>query len=176
MLWDTSGQERFKSLSQRLIKISNIIILVYDITNRKSFEQLNSWKNAIYDQVDIKNIVVGVIGNKNDLYLQEQVSREEGEMFAESNLFYFTLLSAKDSVNPLKNFIELLIKRYLEIKPENKNIYLEDKEEERRRNRNKQCCQNEIYFPFMERFKGRVFPWYLPIWELRKKNKKNSLI
>ena len=51
-----------------------------------------------------------------------------------------------------------MIRRYLELKPEKRSIYLIDEEEERRKKKRKTCCQNEIYFPFMERFKGRVFP------------------
>ena len=175
ILKDSPGQERFRSLINNYIRTADIFIMVYDITNRESFEKLQNWLEIINNYCLSSDCIIGVIGNKEDLYSDQKITREEGLKFANLNSFYFTTLSAKDNIGPLNYFIESMIRRYLELKPEKKSIYLID-EEERRKKKRKTCCQNEIYFPFMERFKGRVFPWYLPIWEFKEKNKKNSLI
>ena len=174
-LWDTPGQEKFRSITNLFMKGTGIFIMVYDITNRYSFQELEYWNTKIKEMIG-NNCVIGLIGNKQDLYLEEKISKEEGLEFAKSNSFSFTLLSAKESIKSLDYFIEDLVKRYLELRPERESIHLRDEEEERKRKaKRKTCCQNEIYYPFMERFKGRVFPWYLPIWEFRNK-KKNTLI
>ena len=176
ILLDGPGQEKFRSLYKRYIKTADIFIMVYDITNRESFEKLQNWLEIIKE--NRSDYIIGVIGNKEDLHSDEKITREEGLTFAKSHSFYFTSLSAKNNIEPLYYFIESLVKRYLELKPEKQSIYLIDEEERRKRRKEnrKACCQNEIYFPFMERFKGRVFPWYVPEWEVKKNKKKNSLI
>ena len=96
------------------------------------------------------------------------------------NSIFFTLLSAKNNIESLNYFIETLLKIYLELRPEKESIesirLINREKLVKERRKEDTCCQFEIYFPFMERFKGRVFPWYLPIWEFKEKNKKNSLI
>ena len=68
-LWDTIGQEKYRSLTKIFVKDSNIVILVYDITSRETFESLPYWHKIIEDILG-KNIVLGVVGNKMDLYLE----------------------------------------------------------------------------------------------------------
>ena len=176
ILYDGPGQEKFRSLYLNYFKTADIFIMVYDITNRESFEKLQNWLEKIKDEKS--DYIIGVIGNKEDLHSDEKITREEGLTFAKSHSFYFTSLSAKNNIEPLYYFIESLVKRYLELNPEKQSIYLIDEEERRKRRKEnrKACCQNEIYFPFMERFKGRVFQWYVPEWEFKKNKKKNSLI
>ena len=84
---DTAGQERFKSLSSNYIKKANGILLVYDITNKESFENINNWAEEIIEKsksLDERPIIL--IGNKLDLEEKRCISKEEGEEFA--NNFY----------------------------------------------------------------------------------------
>ena len=82
-LWDTCGQERFKSINKIFIKGSQIILLVYDITSRNSLEQLNDYYKDAMDCVNNNEIVLGVICNKCDLYEYAEVSLNEVNIFSE---------------------------------------------------------------------------------------------
>ena len=93
-IWDTSGYEKFKKLTGLFLKDSQIIILVYDITNRESFKELEYWINEVYDRIGDK-CSIGIIGNKMDLYMEEQVPEDEAMNFAKSKGYYYTALSAK---------------------------------------------------------------------------------
>ena len=105
-LWDTAGQERFKSLSPMFLKGSNIVILVYDITNEDSFTQLeNFWINIVRDNT--QNIVLGIAANKIDLYDKEIVDEERGRKFAESVNGIFACLSAKNYLSIEEFFFQL---------------------------------------------------------------------
>ena len=103
-LWDTVGQEKYRSLTRIFVKESNIVILVYDITNRVSFESLDYWKKIIEDILG-NDITLGVIGNKIDLYLKEEVKEKEGKEYAESIGAQFKLASAKDNPTEICDFI-----------------------------------------------------------------------
>ena len=111
-LWDTVGQEKYRSLTKIFVKDSNIVIFVYDITNRSTFESLNYWKKIIFDILG-NDLTLGVIGNKVDLYLQEQVKEIEGKEYADSIGAKFKLTSAKDNPTDISDFIELMLDEYL---------------------------------------------------------------
>ena len=68
-LWDTIGQEKLKAQTKIFFKNSKIVILVYDITNKKSFTELENWHKQVKESLG-DNIVLGVLGNKKDLFLQ----------------------------------------------------------------------------------------------------------
>ena len=111
-LWDTIGQEKFRSLTKIFIKDSKIVLLVYDITNKRSFNELDYWYKIIHDILGDEP-VIGVCGNKNDLITKEQVKEEEAKKYAEEKNIAFKLTSAK---NPLSfnKFLEDLVKKYVE--------------------------------------------------------------
>ena len=111
-LWDTIGQEKFLSLTKIFIKDSRIVLLVYDITNVKSFKELDYWYKVIHDILGDEPIV-GVCGNKQDLITKEKVKEEDAKAYAENKNLAFRLTSAK---NPLSfnKFLEELVKKYLE--------------------------------------------------------------
>ena len=79
-IWDSAGQEKFKSLIPNYIRGASLIILVYDITNKKTFDNLNSWIEFI-NNYENTNIVI--CGNKIDLKDKREVSYEEGKNFSE---------------------------------------------------------------------------------------------
>ncbi len=97
-IWDTAGQERFRSISVNYFKSANGFIFVYDISNRKSFENLNNWIEIV-EQHNKNTICNFVVGNKCDLEENRQVSLEEGKEFAFSIKFNFMETSAKSAKN-----------------------------------------------------------------------------
>ena len=95
-IWDTVGQERFRSMAKIFYKDAKAIILVYDITSQKSFDALN---NFWYDEIknnSAGNPVYAVVGNKNDLYQNQQVDINEAKDFAKKLGAIFQLTSAKN--------------------------------------------------------------------------------
>ena len=118
-LWDTAGQEEFRSLTQVFVKNSKIIILVYNVTSLKSFESLNFWYDFLIKEIGPTNIL-GLAGNKTDLIIEdnysEEVSPEKAKEFAEKIGASFALVSAKESEKEIVALINELISKYLEIK------------------------------------------------------------
>ena len=114
-LWDTIGQEKYRSLSKLFLNETQIVILVYSITDMKSFKELNYWNNLYKEKIG-KEVVLGVAGNKNDLYLSQEITEEFGKQYAEENNAIFSLLSAKDNKVGIDEYITKLVKEYIEIK------------------------------------------------------------
>jgi len=94
LLYDTAGQEKFRSLIPMYTRDSNIILLVYEINNKESFTHLPDWLNDLTN-VNKDDVIFALVGNKNDLEEQRQVSPEEGKKFAEDHGFLFQEVSAK---------------------------------------------------------------------------------
>ena len=83
-IWDTAGQEKYKSLTKFFYKSASMVILVYDITRKESYDNLkNYWYKEIQKYGD-PNIVLGIAGNKSDLYDNEAVPEKEAREFAKS--------------------------------------------------------------------------------------------
>ena len=102
-IWDTAGQERFKSLPKNLYRNADGILLVYDVTSRKSFENISKWIKTITENINIdkaskKYPIIYVLGNKIDLRGRE-VTREEGEKYVKEKEMKFMEISAKMNVN-----------------------------------------------------------------------------
>ena len=105
-LWDTCGQEAYRSLISSFYRNSSLAIMVYNITNKKSFENIDSWYKELKTCTN-PDIKVFLIGNKIDLEDQREVSTEEGEMFKENlQLDKFVECSAKTGFNAQNIFIE----------------------------------------------------------------------
>ena len=95
-IWDTAGQEKFRSLNKIFYSKAKAVILVYDITNEKSFDEIkNYWYEQIKQNCD-ENIIIAVAANKSDLYEDREVSNEEGEKYANSIDAIFSSTSAKN--------------------------------------------------------------------------------
>ena len=92
-IWDTAGQERFRALAKIFYKDAKVIILVYDIISKESFECLKKYWYKESSENSTADIFF-VVGNKSDLYENEQVSDEEGKKFAKEINAIFKLTSA----------------------------------------------------------------------------------
>ena len=107
-LWDTAGQERYKSITKIFLKKSEIVFFVYDITDKKSFIDLQEWIDICKEMID-NEYVGAIVGNKIDLYLNEQVNEDEALKFAENNGLLFKLISAKKEPKVFVTFLKELI-------------------------------------------------------------------
>ena len=102
LLYDTAGQEKFKSLIPMYIRDANIIIVVYDITNKESFTHTEHWVNETKD-LKREDAIFVLVGNKIDLEDKRAVTKKEAEEFATEKGFLFYEVSAKtgEQVNEL---------------------------------------------------------------------------
>ena len=154
-LWDTAGQEVYRSLNKIFIMDSKIVIVVFAINNKKSYEQVDFWINYAKEILTEGNYIMALVGNKSDLYEAQQISDEEMIKKAEDNKIKFKLTSAREDPVGFTEFLEALLKDFINNigfkKSENeKNITLEDKKDEemnendgkdgKKKNKKKKCC------------------------------------
>jgi len=98
-IWDTAGQEKFRSLTKFFYKDAQVAILVYDITKRESFINMKEyWYQTTNNELVKSNLIFGVAANKSDLYENEEVNENEGKEFADSIGAFFVLTSAKTNI------------------------------------------------------------------------------
>ena len=112
-IWDTAGQEKYRSLTRIFFQGAKLAILVYDITRKDSFENLkNVWLKELKDHAD-KNVVLGVAGNKSDLYEKEEVPEQEAREYAKSIGAIFCLTSAQSN-SGIEELFEEMGKKFLD--------------------------------------------------------------
>ena len=106
--YDTAGQERYSSISSKYIKSANGVILVYDITNQKTFSKIQEWSNTL--ESNNKNYIAVLVGNKIDLESKRQVSKKEGLTLANQlNVeFYETSCLTNENVEEMMDKISTL--------------------------------------------------------------------
>ena len=92
-IWDTAGQERFRSIAKAYFRSAIGVILVFDLSDRKSFEDLNQWLSDVHTLCD-PNAVVTLIGNKSDLVSSRTVTASEAESFAQLHQLTYMETSA----------------------------------------------------------------------------------
>ncbi|XP_022152163.1 ras-related protein RABB1b-like [Momordica charantia] len=97
-IWDTAGQEKFRSITRFYYRGAAAALLVYDITRRETFDNLASWLEDVRQQAN-SNMTIMLVGNKADLTHQRLVSKEEGEQFAKQNGLLFLEASSKTFLN-----------------------------------------------------------------------------
>ncbi|KAJ3196646.1 Ras- protein Rab-6B [Irineochytrium annulatum] len=97
-LWDTAGQERFRSLIPSYIRDSSVAVVVYDITNRNSFQNTSKWVDDVRAERG-NDVIIVLVGNKTDLSDKRQVSTDEGEKKAKEFNVMFIETSAKAGYN-----------------------------------------------------------------------------
>jgi len=110
-IWDTAGQENYLSITRSYYRKVNLVMMVYDVNNRKSFDSLKKWINEVENNSDNPEVCVILVGNKIDL-TNRVVEKLEGEEYAKRYGFIFIEINARDNdlVNILFNLaIESLI-------------------------------------------------------------------
>ncbi|EPR59731.1 Ras-related protein Rab11 [Toxoplasma gondii TgCatPRC2] len=111
-IWDTAGQERYRAITSAYYRGAVGALLVYDITKRQSFENVERWLKELRDHAD-PNIVILLVGNKSDLKHLRAVSVEEATKFANREHLAFIETSALDATNVEQAFHQILAEIYL---------------------------------------------------------------
>jgi len=113
-IWDTAGQERYRSLTKFFFQGAKMAILVYDITRKESYENMkNDWYKQLKDFAD-PEIIIGIAGNKSDLYDDEAISEQEARDFAKSIGAVFSLTSAQSNTG-INELFKDIAKKYFKI-------------------------------------------------------------
>ena len=95
-IWDTAGEEKYKSITRQYFKHSKGAIIVYDINDRKSYEEVNDWIKFVKEE--LSDVVIMIVGNKIDLD-KRVVSEDEAKKFCNENGYLFLEVSAKKGTN-----------------------------------------------------------------------------
>ena len=103
-LWDTAGQEAYRSITRSYYKSAACVFIVYDISDKKSFNDVEIWLKDCRE-ICFKSVLIYLIGNKNDLEDKRQVTTEEGKQFAEENNLKFYETSALNGNNIEEIFV-----------------------------------------------------------------------
>ena len=114
-IWDTAGQETFRSITRAYYKNSVCAFVVYDISNRATFDNIKSWVEDC-KRLSPKTVLMVLVGNKIDLEERREVSYNEGSIFAQKNGMLFFECSAKTGNNVEKIFMESTQEIYSRIK------------------------------------------------------------
>ena len=151
-IWDTCGQEVYKSLISGIYRNSSLAIILYSVTNRNTFQHIDTWIKEL-SQNSTKNIKIILVGNKNDLEKERKISYEEGEKLKNKHkLDYFIETSAKTGNNAKNVLIEaakILYKEYILIKDkevtnikeeENESKILDKDKTNNSKKKKKKCC------------------------------------
>ena len=117
-IWDTAGQDRFKSITKNYYKGANGMLILYDITNKKTFDDITNWITEINEESS--NVIINCIGHKKDLENKRKVSYEEGKKLCDKYNMSFFECSAKTGEG-VKEAVEDLVDRMI------KNEILEKK-------------------------------------------------
>ena len=151
-IWDTAGQERYRSLTTMFYKDANAAVLVYDITRKDSFEQLEEYWTKQIKENSPSDIILAVCGNKSDLVEKEDVNEDTARKFAQSLGAIFVSTSAKN-IEQVNNLFVQLVKLYTKcnevkfIEEEDSTLYKQrkdtvkiTKENTIKKTKKKGCC------------------------------------
>ena len=111
-LWNGPGQEKYRSMISLFLNKSDIVIFVYDITKRSSFDYLNILIKMAKNKLGDK-FIGAIVGNKSDLFLKQEVKDEEAEKFAKEQGYKFYLVSAKTDPIAFRKCLEELVLDYI---------------------------------------------------------------
>ena len=147
-IWDTCGQEMYRSLVQGFYRNTSLAIIVYDVNNPKSFEGLEIWLKDLRQQTE-QEIPIFIVGNKSDM--EKKVPTEDAKIFSTSNRTkYFAECSARSGYNVKEIFNEAAKQLYESYKkyqsknkaPANNRLKLDKKEDDNNKDntKKKKCC------------------------------------
>ena len=108
LLYDTAGQEKFKSLIPLYTNEANIILLIYDVSNKESFDNIGKWYDSL-NNINKEEVIFGLVGNKSDLDYNRKVTKEEAELYAKEHNYIFQEVSALNGEGIQELFLNKLI-------------------------------------------------------------------
>ncbi|XP_070171739.1 ras-related protein Rab-37 isoform X4 [Polyergus mexicanus] len=97
-IWDTAGQERFRSVTHAYYRDAHALLLLYDVTNKTSYDNIRAWLSEIREHAN-EDVVIMLLGNKSDCGTERIVKREDGERLAQEYKVPFMETSAKTGLN-----------------------------------------------------------------------------
>ena len=112
-LWDTAGQEVYRSLNKIFIKDSKIIIIVFSIINRDSFTGIDFWINYVKEILKEDSYIMAIVGNKIDLYDEQQIPDDEIEKKIKDLGLKSKITSAATDAQGFRKFLNELLKEYI---------------------------------------------------------------
>ena len=146
-IWDTAGQEKYKGITKMFVRNTKIVLLVYSIDNKLSFQAIDNWINFVKDNIENDKYIIALIANKSDLFESQEVSDEEGKEKAKKYGIDFLITSALLKAKSFKNFVSQLIIKYIEMtegdenqKGKNKNIKIKKETKADKNNKDKKKC------------------------------------
>ena len=153
-LWDTVGQEVYRSLNQMYLKDAKIVLVVFALNNKISYQETNFWINSTKEALEEGKYIMALVANKSDLYNEQEVSDEEVKKKADELKIDFKLTSAVEDAVGFRQFLEDLIKKFInnigfnpeEDEEKSFNLNEEKKNEENNvvnaveLNKKKKCC------------------------------------
>lgn len=120
-IWDTAGAEKFRSVNKFFYRSASIVFLVYDVTNKKSFEEIaNYWYEEVMKEIG-ENVIIFLVGNKCDLFDKETVDESTVQTFAKEKDILFGVCSALDGNGIDKIFTES-VEKYDETMKNRKSV------------------------------------------------------
>ena len=151
-LWDTVGQEVYRSLNQMYLKDAKIVLVVFALNNKISYQETNFWINSTKEALEEGKYIMALVANKSDLYNEQEVTDEEVKKRADELNIDFVLTSAAEDAVGFRQFLEELIKKFINNiefdlgKDKTFNLNEEKKNEENNENINngkkkKKCCK-----------------------------------
>ena len=115
-IWDTTGQEKFHSVTKLFVQGADIVIFVYAINKIDSFKKIDYWNKTIKDNCD-ENIILSIVGNKADLFNNEDneelVPDEDAEHYAKELKAIFRLVSAKEDKRGIDSLFNEVLEEYI---------------------------------------------------------------
>ena len=108
LLYDTAGQEKFRSLIPLYTNEANIILLIYDISNKDSFDNIGKWFDSL-NNINKEEVIFALVGNKSDLDFNRKVSKEEAQSYANEHHYVFQEVSAMSGEGIQELFMNKLI-------------------------------------------------------------------
>ena len=112
-LWDTIGQEKFRTMTKIFYKGAKIVIFIYDITKLKSFEELEYWVNEVKTALG-EEPICALVGNKSDLIEDEEVDEDKAREYAFNKELKFKIVSAKTNPKDFQLFLDELLNDYIQ--------------------------------------------------------------
>jgi len=147
-IWDTAGQERFRNITQQYYKGADGIVLVFDLTDRNSFEKIREWMRQIQSYTQRESIAIVLLGNKCDAENKAVSAKEANDIAAEYNMKFFET-SAMNNINIEDSFKQLSteIMKIKESKnagndatPQNQSQQLRSVDKNEKKEKKKGCC------------------------------------
>ena len=142
-IWDTAGQEQYRAINKIFLRGAKIILIVYAIDSRQTFEEIDFWINFVKKNQGKSKYIMALVANKIDLIENQMVMDEEGKEIAKKYGIKFLITSALSSAKSFINFVNNLVKDYID-KYSVEGILVEDtptiKINKKRKKNKKKCC------------------------------------